>query len=579
MINNIPRPEHPLPQWERATWKNLNGTWQFDFDFGASAIQRELFKNEAKLGKEITVPFCPESKLSGIQHTDFINAVCYKRTVELTESDLAGKMFLHFGAVDYKTTVYINGVVAGKHKGGYSSFKIDITKYAKIGENFIFVYAEDDVRSQKQPKGKQAHKYYSSGCDYTRTTGIWQTVWLEAVPASYVKFAKYYPDINEGTLTIMGETVGAGTLEIKSSFDGKDTGSATVECTGGTFKAIIKLTEKHLWNVGEGNLYDLEFSFGEDKVKSYFGLREVKMVGMKFTLNGKTVFHRMVLDQGFYPDGIYTAPTDADLLKDIELSMAAGFNGARLHQKVFEARFLYHADKMGYMVWGEHANWGMNYFDAQATETFLNEWMEVVNRDFNHPAIIGWCPFNETSGCGAYVESRANNTLMSTVFNFTKIADVTRPCIDTSGWCHNCETDLYDIHDYDQNPESLKAKYDRLYTEGYLVDWYRDKYTPDAMEYSGGPVFVSEFGGIQWNTDGNAGWGYGEAPKTEEEFITRYNGLVDALLDNPSLMGFCYTQLYDIEQEINGLYTYDRKPKFDVEIFKKINSRKAAIED
>ena len=303
------------------------------------------------------------------------------------------------------------------------------------------------------------------------------------------------------------------------------------------------------------------------------------MEGKKFILNSECVFQRFVLDQGYYPDGILTAKSDEELKRDIDISMDAGFNGARLHQKVFEARFLYHADKMGYMVWGEHANWGMNYFDAQATETFLNEWMEVVNRDFNHPAIIGWCPFNETSGCGAYVESRANNTLMSTVFNFTKIADVTRPCIDTSGWCHNCETDLYDIHDYDQNPESLKSKYDRLYTEGYLVDWYRDKYTPDAMEYSGGPVFVSEFGGIQWNTDGNAGWGYGEAPKTEEEFITRYNGLVDALLDNPSLMGFCYTQLYDIEQEINGLYTYDRKPKFDVEIFKKINSRKAAIED
>jgi len=575
MINNIPRPEHPNPQWERSTWKNLNGTWQFDFDFGGSAIERGLFKVEEKLDKEITVPFCPESKLSGIGYTDFINAVCYKKTVELTESDLAGVLFLHFGAVDYTAHIYINGEFVAKHKGGYSSFKVDITKYAKVGENSIFVYVKDDVRGRKQPKGKQANKFYSSGCDYTRTTGIWQTVWLEAVPASFVKFAKYYPDINDCSLTIIGETVGAGALEIKSSFDGKDTGSVKVDCTGGVFKAVLKLTEKHLWTVGEGNLYDLEFTFGNDKVKSYFGLREAKMIGKKFTINGKTVFQRTVLDQGFYPDGIYTAPTDEALKNDIQLSLDCGFNGARLHQKVFEARFLYHADKMGYIVWGEHANWGMDFYDVHATETFLNEWMEIVDRDFNHPAIIGWCPFNETG----YVETRGNNTLITTVFNYTKRIDTTRVCIDSSGWVHNADTDIYDVHDYDQVPESFKAKYDRLVTEGYLVDWYRDQYMKDAPEYKGQPVFMSEYGGIQWNTDGNTGWGYGQAPQSEEEFIARYKGLTDALLDNPMLMGFCYTQLYDIEQEINGLYTYDRKPKFDVEIFKKINSRKAAIED
>lgn len=574
----IPRPEYPLPQWERANWTNLNGKWEFDFDFGKSALERGLQNvpgDDQKLPLEINVPFCPESKLSGLAHTDFIPAVCYLRKLTLTESDLSGVLFLHFGAVDYKATVFVNGEKVGTHKGGYSSFKMDITKFAKVGENTLFVYAEDDVRSGKQPRGKQAGRFYSSGCDYTRTTGIWQTVWLEAVPKAYIVSAKYYPDIHDGSLTVIGETAGNGEVTLKTSFEGKATGDVTVKTYGGKFKAYIKLAEKHLWELGKGGLYDLELSFGEDTVKSYFGLREVALQDGAFLLNDKKVFQRTVLDQGFYPDGIYTAPTDADLVKDIQLSLDCGFNGARLHQKVFESRFLYHCDRMGYLVWGEEGNWGMNYHDPQATEFFLNEWAEVVARDFNHPAIVGWCPFNETWG---YIEKRTNSTLLSTIYHYTKAVDTTRPCIDTSGGYH-AVTDIFDVHNYDQNPENFKKDYDRLGTEGYLKDPIIHNEKDPEEVYNGEPVFISEYGGIQWNTNGNAGWGYGVAPKTPEEFIERYRGLTEALLFNPDIMGFCYTQLYDIEQEINGLYTYDRKPKFDPAIFKAINEQKAAIED
>lgn len=572
---NIPRPEYPLPQWERRHWTNLNGKWEFDFDFGVSALDRGLQNSGEKLPLEINVPFCPESKLSGIAHTDFIPAICYRCKITLTEDMLSGVLFLHFGAVDYETTVFVNGEKVGTHKGGYSSFKMDITKQAKVGENTLFVYAKDDVRSGKQPRGKQSVKFHSSGCDYTRTTGIWQTVWLEAVPKAYIASAKYYPDIHDGSLTVIGETVGNGEVTIKTSFDGKAAGETAVKTYGGKFKAYIKLTEKHLWELGKGGLYDLEFTFGEDSVKSYFGLREVALQDGAFLLNDKRVFQRTVLDQGFYPDGIYTAPTDADLVKDIELSLNCGFNGARLHQKVFESRFLYHCDRLGYLVWGEEGNWGMNYHDPQATEFFLNEWAEVVARDFNHPAIIGWCPFNETWG---YVEKNAHNTLLSTLYHYTKAVDSTRPCIDTSGNYHVI-TDIYDVHDYNQDPVTFKKNYDRLPAEGYLhVQVVRNEKDPEQT-YGGEPVFISEYGGIQWNTDGNAGWGYGVAPKTPEEFIERYRGLTEALLFNPDIMGFCYTQLYDIEQEINGLYTYDRKPKFDPAIFKAINEQKAAIED
>lgn len=572
---NIPRPEYPLPQWERRHWTNLNGKWEFDFDFGVSALDRGLQNSGEKLPLEINVPFCPESKLSGIAHTDFIPAVCYRRKITLTEDMLSGVLFLHFGAVDYETTVFVNGEKVGTHKGGYSSFKMDITKQAKVGENTLFVYAKDDVRSGKQPRGKQSVKFHSSGCDYTRTTGIWQTVWLEAVPKAYIASAKYYPDIHDGSLTVIGETVGNGEVTIKTSFDGKAAGETAVKTYGGKFKAYIKLTEKHLWELGKGGLYDLEFTFGEDSVKSYFGLREVALQDGAFLLNDKRVFQRTVLDQGFYPDGIYTAPTDADLVKDIELSLNCGFNGARLHQKVFESRFLYHCDRLGYLVWGEEGNWGMNYHDPQATEFFLNEWAEVVARDFNHPAIIGWCPFNETWG---YVEKNAHNTLLSTLYHYTKAVDSTRPCIDTSGNYHVI-TDIYDVHDYNQDPITFKKNYDRLPAEGYLHDQVVRNEKDPEQTYGGEPVFMSEYGGIQWNTDGNAGWGYGVAPKTPEEFIERYRGLTEAMLFNPNILGFCYTQLYDIEQEINGLYTYDRKPKFDPAIFKAINEQKAAIED
>lgn len=571
---SIPRPEHPLPQWERTNWTNLNGTWEFDFDFGVSALDKGLHTKEEPLPLTIVVPFCPESKLSGLAHTDFIPAVCYRRTFSLTGEDLNGLVFLHFGAVDYEATVFINGQKVGTHKGGYASFKMDITKFAHEGENTLFVYAKDDVRSGKQPRGKQAVRFHSSGCDYTRTTGIWQTVWLEKTPKSYVESAKYYPDIHDGSLLIFGETVGKGTLNISASFEGKPMGEANVECEGGAFRAYIKLAEKHLWQLGEGKLYDLTFTFGEDTVKSYFGLREVRLDGMAFMLNDKKVFQRMVLDQGFYPDGIYTAPTDADLVKDIKLSLACGFNGARLHQKVFESRFLYHCDRLGYLVWGEEGNWGLNHHDAQATEIFLNEWAEVMARDFNHPAIIGWCPFNETWG---YIEKNSHNTLLSTIYRYTKAVDSTRPVIDTSGNYHAI-TDIYDVHNYDQNPESFKKNCD-AFPESMAIDQVIHNANDPEQVYHGEPFFISEYGGIQWNTDGNSGWGYGQAPKTPEEFLERYRGLTEAMLFNPNVMGFCYTQLYDIEQEINGLYTYERKPKFDVAIFKAINSQKAAIEE
>ncbi len=567
---NIPRHEHPDPQSERASWLNLNGEWDFEFDFGNSKKESGIIERKDWETK-IVVPFCPESKLSGIEHTDFIPAVWYRRTVDITAEQLKGNVLLHFGAVDYETTVYINGKKAGYHKGGYSSFKFDITEYLAEGENVIIVNAVDDVRNILVPRGKQSELLKSHGCDYTRTTGIWQTVWLEFVPKTYIKSFKLYPDYINGVIAISAVVEGESEFTASASYEGKAMGSFSKKAAS-TITGEIKLDEIHLWEVGNGRLYDLELTFGEDKVKSYFGLRNVKIDDYKFLINGKSVFQRLVLDQGFYPDGIYTAPTDEALENDVKISMAVGFNCARLHQKVFEKRFIYHCDRLGYIVWGEYGNWGLDWSDERALEAMLPEWCECVERDFNHPSIIGWCPFNETWDING---RKQYDSILKTIYRVTKQLDETRPCIDTSGNFH-VETDIYDVHDYEQDYHVFKENYDKLMTENVLFERF-----PDRQMYSGkGCAWVSEYGGLQWSKgDRVDAWGYGNAPKTEEEFFERYAGLTDALLDNYRMFGFCYTQLYDIEQEQNGLYYYDRTPKFDPEIFRKINSRKAAIED
>ncbi len=571
---NIPRCEHPKPQFERNNWINLNGEWDFCFDNGRSGIAREFYKNDI-FDLKINVPFCVESKLSGIEHKDFMYGVWYRKSVVLDEKKLTGRTVLHIGAADHTTTVYVNGDKVGVHKGGYVSFSFDITDFVKSGENVIVIYCEDDTRDPLIPRGKQSEEYFSHSCDYTRTTGIWQTVWLEFTPVSYIKNFRFYPDYRTSSVAVTGEVIGCEKLSLIASFEGREVGSVCVDKCSGTFSVNLSLSETHLWEVGNGRLYDLKIDFGKDTVKSYFGLRNIWFDGYKFMLNGKSVFQRLILDQGFYPDGIYTAPSDAELLADIKRSMACGFNGARLHEKVFEERFLYHCDKEGYLVWGEYANWGLDHTRPDAIYSFLPEWLSEIDRDFNHPAIIGWCPFNETWDIGG---RKQYDDVLSLVYRATKAADKTRPCIDTSGNFH-VETDIFDLHDYEQNVEIFKENNDKIIKTGIPFDRFNDRQTYK----NGQPVFISEYGGIKWSkTEGNSrhiSWGYGDAPKTEQEFMDRYKGLTDALLDNPCFFGFCYTQLTDVEQEQNGVYTYDRKEKFPSEFFYKVNSRKAAVED
>lgn len=564
------RTEHPRPQFMRGNWENLNGNWQFEIDRGNSGEARGLYKDSAALGMTINVPFCPESKLSGIGDVDFMNSVWYKRTFTLTEKELSGRVVLHFGAADYETTVYVNEKKCGIHRGGYVSFEFDITDYVKDGENTLTVHCVDDTKDRRLPSGKQSERYESYGCMYTRTTGIWQTVWLEYKPDTYIDKVIYLPSAEAGTLTVEADLVGEGDFTVSAFFEGKEMGNASVRSEGGHAVVTLYLTEKHLWELGVGGLYDLILTYGNDEVKSYFGLRDIAYRDYKFFLNGKSVFQRLILDQGFYPDGIYTAPSDAELEADVDRSMAMGFNGARLHEKIFEERFLYHADKKGYLVWGEFPNWGLDISYEDSIYTMLPEWIEEVIRDRNHPSLVGWCPFNETWDSNG---RKQFDPVLSLVYDTTKAIDPTRPCIDTSGNFH-VKTDIYDIHDYDQNPETFKKSFDSLTSDGTYNDRFRSRQNYDGKL----PFFVSEYGGIRWTED-KAGWGYGNAPTTEEEFLTRLKGLTDALLDNEKIFALCYTQLTDVEQEQNGLYTYDRKPKFPPEVIAPIFGKKAAVEE
>ena len=570
----IYRTEHPKPQFRRDNWLNLNGSWQFEIDHGNSGEARGMYDPAIQLSQTINVPFCPESKLSGVEYKDFMYSVWYKRSVTLTADQIQGRVVLHFGAVDYLATVYINGKKVGTHKGGYVSFAFDITDYVVEGENIITLHAEDDTRNRLIPYGKQCPLYYSAGCSYTRTTGIWQTVWLEFTPKTYIRKVKFYPDADagNGALSVHAELIGKGNFTVQASFEGKPMGTVTLTNVQGYVVATLELVEKHLWELGKGGLYDLTLTFGEDTVNSYFGLRSILYTDKKFYLNGKSVFQRTILDQGFYPDGVYTAPSDEELIADIDRAMAMGFNGARLHEKVFEERFLYHADRKGYLVWVEYPNWGLDHSYSDAIYGILPEWLEEVDRDFNHPSIIGWCPFNETWDKNG---RKQFDDLLALVYQATKSADPTRPCIDTSGNFH-VVTDVYDLHDYTQDVEEFAKHYADI-TEEDGLNFHssfknRQKYDRKL------PFFLSEYGGIRWTED-QAGWGYGQAPQSAEEFLTRLKGLTDVLLDNPNIMGLCYTQLTDVEQEQNGLYTYDRRPKFDPAVIYPIFAKKAAIED
>ena len=601
-----PRAEYPRPQFERSEWVNLNGEWTYEFDLANTGFERRLFENKGFADK-IIVPFCPESKLSGVEHKDIITGIWYHRTIQAPATWSEKKIMLHFGAVYYEAEVYVDGNFVGRHFGGSSPFALDVTKYLADGKvHDLVVRANSDLRRRTQGAGKQSLRSFSYGCVYTRTTGIWQTVWLEATNDYSLDHIQVITDIDQHHVVFTPRyyrTLASNTLTINIKDNGKLVAKKVMPQVEG-MPIIVPMKKYQTWSPENPKLYDVEYIISDkdgkvlDRISSYLGMRKVHTDGNKVYLNNQPYYQRLVLDQGFYPDGIWTAPSDEALRRDIELSMAVGFNGARLHQKVFEERFLYWADKLGYLVWGEYASWGIDVSLPETARNFISEWQNIVIRDRNHPSIVTWTPMNETW----YPDNVQYPRFVKDVYDTTHITDPTRPVNTASGGIITNEYDICAMHCYEQDGETLKNtvynpetgafRHNRSRTQVLFKTSSGCPIVGDVVNkadfvqavYDGKrPYILDEFGGIKCleTTPGveldqkgkprTASWGYGKSAVTREDFYKRLAEQVDALLSiSDKVWGYCYTQLTDVEQEENGIFYYDRRAKYDAARLKQI---------
>ena len=562
---NQPRPEYPRPQLCRSAWCNLNGTWSYQFDPDVTGEVNGLACSKG-FSNEISVPFCPESSLSGVGYTAFIPAMWYHRTIEIPQDWKGKRILLHCGGIDYESEVYLDGHSVGNHSGGSTSVTHDITARVEPGQTqHLVIRVRDNIGSGIQPGGKQCREPESHGCWYTRVTGIWQTVWLEPVDLNGLRDLHITPDLDGGRFVVSPRYYASmenGTCQVKVFSGGALVGESVVPAADG-IAATVPLKAIHPWSPDEPHLYELRVVVCDadgdvvDEVESYAGLRKIEVSGNRILLNNEPLYLRFVLDQGYYSTGIWTAPTDGDLKRDIELAKAAGFNGARLHQKVFEERYHYWADRLGYLTFAEMPSWGCDYNSIEGGRNFLAEWERMILRDRNHPSIIAWTAWNESGEVTDLAQYRSN---VVACYEAAKHLDPKRPVHDASGYTH-VRTDIWSIHSYKQDPALFR---ELLHAPGGV---YRNKPELEPA-YAGQPYFVAEFGGMKWMPTATSeaqheSWGYGDTPTTIEAYFERLERLVEAILELEHATGYCFTQLTDVEQEHNGVYTYDRQPKFD----------------
>ncbi|MEN6537540.1 MAG: sugar-binding domain-containing protein, partial [Bryobacteraceae bacterium] len=443
----VPRPEYPQPQFQREQWLNLNGRWEFEFDDTNAGIAQNWASGTAKFTRTIVVPYCFESKLSGIGDTSFHPWVWYRRTFSAPDSWKGKRTLLHFGAVDYRATVWVNGQQAGSHVGGHVPFSLDITPFMKAGTNTITLRAEDPPTDRTIPRGKQYWEPKSRSIFYTRTSGIWQPVWIEAAGESYLERVRTTPS-NDGTVRFEADIARnvPGTEFHAVVRSEKDVaGSAMTQVSGNRARLAVLVDSPKLWTANAPNLYDVTFELRRggvviDRVQSYFGFRTVSTGNQRVLINNRPVYLRFLLDQGYWPESTITPPTDEAIRYDIQVAKDMGFNGVRKHQTLEDPRFLYWADKMGFYVSSEMAN--AYDFDDDYVQRFTAEWIEAVRRDYNHPSVIMWVPINESWGVPNLLDPRQQNHLKA-LYSTTKSLDATRPVIDNDGWEHVDTTDLF----------------------------------------------------------------------------------------------------------------------------------------
>lgn len=570
------RAEYPRPQFVRTDWQNLNGTWEFEFDDERIGDSGGWSSGQRAFSRRIQVPFAYQSSLSGIGETGFHDLVWYKRSFTVPAEWAGRRVILHFGAVDYQATVWVNGRQAAYHEGGHTPFQADITSALQDGENIVVVRAEDFSRDVTLPRGKQYWKEDSASIFYTRTTGIWQTVWLEPVSEHHIRKLKFTPDIDRNEIqirTFLNQAPAGCKSEARVEIRFKD-----------EYRAVTAFSMDHAeetrtiglhdfndhglgrwWSPERPNLYDVTVTLfvdgvEADKAESYFGMRKIGIEAGKLMLNNRVYFMRLVLDQGYFPEGILTAPSDEDLKQDIELAKQMGFNGARKHQKIEDPRYLYWADRLGYLVWGEMAN--AYAYSEEYVRKVTAEWQEAVERDYNHPSLVVWVPLNESWGVPNILIDKRQQRHAMAMYCLTKSLDDSRPVVSNDGW-EQMTTDLVTIHDYEWRREDLTERYSTL-ERALKGKPHRRELFVGGTAYAGQPVLVTEFGGIAYKKSDWEGWGYSGADN-DEDFLTKLADVVEPLLQSPHVQGFCYTQLTDVEQEINGLLTYDRTPKVPLE--------------
>lgn len=588
------RQEYPRPQLKRDEWLNLNGVWKFEFDDKNEGMQLGWHKNTTDFKKEINVPFAYQTQLSGINDPDFHDWVWYSRELTIPTKWKNKQIILHFGAVDYRAWVYVNGELVGFHEGGHVAFSFDITDSLNWENDVVTVRVEDPSTDETIPRGKQYWKEESEGIWYTRTTGIWQTVWLEALDPTHFSNIRFTPDIDLGDVHIEFDVEGeyqGKQVEIEITFEGEVIANDIINIYEKSNKRSINVFNKKVfrtpfhhegwcWSPENPRLFDVHLKVKDDQevldeIESYFGMRKVHTENGMFYLNNKPYYQKLVLDQGYWPEGLLTAPSDEAFKADIELTKKMGFNGCRKHQKVEDPRFLYWADKLGFLVWGECA--AAISFSEKSVGRLTREWIEIIERDYNHPSIVTWVPLNESWGVAdvKHNEQQQNHSLG--MYHLIKSLDTTRPVISNDGW-EMTRTDVCAIHNYNHGgkdelkkqevfKESLYSKENILQSKPAKRNIYAD-----GFEHEGEPIMLTEFGGIGYKVGDTAGWGY-TSVDGKEEFLSDYKRILEHVYNSTVLHGYCYTQLTDVEQEINGLLTYDRKPKCDLEEIRKINEQ------
>ncbi len=578
------RNEYPRPDFRGDSFYSLNGKWDFDFDDASEGLPQHWFVKHS-YSRSIEVPFCFQSELSGIHDPSFHDAVWYHRTIEKPEMKKDQRLLLHFEGVDYLCRVYLNGFLVKEHIGSNAGFLADVTDYLKEGENDLVLYCFDPSSDRSIPRGKQDWEEKSHAIFYTRTTGIYKSVWMEVV--NQCRIASMYLTTSLDKYMVRADVKltteeGFLTFVVTNDNDKKEfTFNVDKKKKQYVFSLPDDFVNERIYRADHPFLFDLQVYLKDKEgkvlhhISSYFGMREVKTENGRFLINGAPVYLKLVLNQGYYPGGLLTAPSVEDMEKDIDMMMEMGFNGCRIHQKVEDPYFLYLCDRKGFYLFQECAS---SYgFDKDEQRRLMNEWIEIVKNNYNHPSIIAYTPLNESWGVEGIPYDREIQHFADSLYHLIHSLDNTRPVISNDGW-EQCKTDLLTVHNYGhgkEGDEKTQKDFIRILSnreEILKYDNIRRFIINPGYSDEGQPILLSEFGGIafQKDTGSSNAWGYTTC-KDEEDYLKELSRIYDAIRKSDCIQGICYTQLTDVEQEVNGLLTFDRRYKADKNRIRALN--------